>query len=974
MTNAKTRCSFAVIVLLCLSSWFPAQEPARPDTAEEKLAAALVAAKTEAERTALLVQEKELVTVELVKALVRQGDRLKVQGNYAQALAICRLAGSIAEHLGDQAGMANALNGAGNVESVQGNYPQALESYRKSLTLRETLGDQAGMASTLNNIGIVHFWQGSYPQALEDYRKSLALREGLGDQLRFTQTLNNIGVVYYWQRDYAQALEYYRRSLTLYEALGNKVWVAQSLHNIGNVYSSQSNYGLAMEYYRKSLALHEEMGNKAEVASTLNGIGIVYKEQGSYPQALEYYRKSLALHEEMGNRLGITSTLVNIGLIHQLQGNYAQALENYQKSLALSEALGSQIYITVALTNIGLVHQLQGNYAQALDYYRKSLALDEASGEKLNLAFTLGDIAVIHYLQGNYPQALEVSGRAASLARQIGNRETLWPALTTAGRAYRALSQPAEARQAFEEAIAIIESVRAQIAGGEQEQQRFFENKVLPYQAMVELLLAQHNTREAFAYAERAKARVLLDVLSRGRVNITKAMTASEQAQEQRAKNELVSLNTQLSRESLRPQPDAARLSDLRTRLQKARLDYEAWQTNLYAAHPELKMQRGEAQPLTAEQARDLLPDAESALAEFMVAEEQTYLFVLTRKAEAGQTAAELKVYPLQIQQKELAGLAERFRQQLATRDPDFRESAGRLYNLLLAPAQAQLRGKTNLVIVPDGALWGLPFQALQTAERRYLLEDSAVSYAPSLAVLREMVKARAPGRGAATPTLLALGNPALGKETVERVRLARRDERLDPLPEAEKEVKTLGQVYGQTRSKVYIGAEAREDRVKAEAGQFSILHLATHGILDDASPMYSHVVLSQAGGGAGDDGLLEAWELMGLNLKADLVVLSACETARGRVGAGEGVIGLTWALFVAGAPTTVVSQWKVDSASTTELMLEFHRRLKARHEQPKAPLTKAGALREAALKVLRGGQYRHPFYWAGFVVVGDGF
>jgi CHAT domain-containing protein len=174
--------------------------------------------------------------------------------------------------------------------------------------------------------------------------------------------------------------------------------------------------------------------------------------------------------------------------------------------------------------------------------------------------------------------------------------------------------------------------------------------------------------------------------------------------------------------------------------------------------------------------------------------------------------------------------------------------------------------------------------------------------------------------------------------------------------------------LYGGARSKVYIGAEAREDRLKAEAAQARVIHFATHGILNDASPMYSHLALAQ--GDKNEDGLLEAWELMQMDLKADLAVLSACETARGRFGAGEGVIGLTWALFIAGVPSTVVSQWKVESNSTRDLMLDFHRSLRAMSSNP-AP--KAEALRQAALKVMKNPQTGHPFYWAGFVLVGAG-
>src|SRR5262249_367824 len=183
-----------------------------------------------------------------------------------------------------------------------------------------------------------------------------------------------------------------------------------------------------------------------------------------------------------------------------------------------------------------------------------------------------------------------------------------------------------------------------------------------------------------------------------------------------------------------------------------------------------------------------------------------------------------------------------------------------------------------------------------------------------------------------------------------------------------EQEVKALGRLYGASRSKVYIGAEAREDVVKNEACQAEILHFATHGILNDASPMYSHLALAQ--GDTSEDGLLEAWELMRMDLRADLVVLSACETARGRVGAGEGMIGLTWPLFVAAVPSTVFTQCKVESAGRRDLMLGFHRELRA-PASAKARMTKAEALRRAALKVMKIPEMSHPFYWAGFVLVG---
>jgi len=198
-----------------------------------------------------------------------------------------------------------------------------------------------------------------------------------------------------------------------------------------------------------------------------------------------------------------------------------------------------------------------------------------------------------------------------------------------------------------------------------------------------------------------------------------------------------------------------------------------------------------------------------------------------------------------------------------------------------------------------------------------------------------------------------------------------------DPLPEAEQQVRALARIYGPAHSQIFVGPSASEEQFKSRAQDYDVLHLATHGILDDRSPMYSHLLLAPTPGATQEDGVLEARELMNLELRADLVVLSACETARGRVSRGEGMIGLTWALFVAGAPTTVVSQWKVRSDSTAQLMIEFHRRLRSDSPRPAGsarPNSVAEALRAAALKLKRDGRYQHPFHWAGFVVVGAGY
>jgi CHAT domain-containing protein len=443
-------------------------------------------------------------------------------------------------------------------------------------------------------------------------------------------------------------------------------------------------------------------------------------------------------------------------------------------------------------------------------------------------------------------------------------------------------------------------------------------------------------------------------------------MTPKEREEEARLKAELTQPNKQLARLT----SSDAKVAEIQTRLDKARLNYQAFQNALYAAHPELRTQRGEASIINQQELAELLPNASSVLLEYVVTDEQTFLFAITKAAE--NAIAEIQVYSLPIKRAELVTQIESFRQQLATRDLGFRASASKLYDLLLKPAQAQLHNKTNVVIAPDRNLWDLPFQALVNNGGRFLIEDASINYAPSLTVLREMTRRRMNQNTTRTPaTLLAFGNPIGGAEKANHSGPALRDNNLDPLPEAGEEVKTLARLYGSARSKVYVGAEAREDRVKSEAGQAGILHFTTHGTLNNASPMYSYLTLAE--GGLDDDGLLEAWELMQLDLKAELAVLSACETARGRIGAGEGVIGFSWAMFIAGVPSIVVSQWKVESAGTRDLMVKFHRGIISPAGPKQTKTTKSDALRQAALKLMRNPQTSHPFYWAGFVLVGEG-
>ncbi|HEX7956174.1 MAG TPA: CHAT domain-containing tetratricopeptide repeat protein, partial [Pyrinomonadaceae bacterium] len=713
----------------------------------------------------------------------------------------------------------------------------------------------------------------------------------------------------------------------------------------------------------------------------LRHIGTTHLLQGNYPLALRYFERVLRLDEEARDEAGVAYSLGYLGGVYRAQGRYEQALDHLERSLRLFEKLGVRDGEARTLATLGGVQHLRGDSARALEYFRRSLELRERMDAKEGVAGSLLGVATVHASRGEHAQALDAAARSAALARRIGSPHVLWGALLVEGRARLALGQVGEARRAFDESISTVESLRAHVAGGEEGQELFFADKLAPYHEVVGMLVREGRGAEALGYAEAGKGRVLLDVLRAGGARARGRLTAAEAARDDELRRAMNDLSGELRREQAAPTPAGSRAVDLQGRLEQARLEYSAFRASLYASHPEMRVERGEARPVTPEDVAGLLPDEGTAIAEYVVTEQRTYLFVFTK----GAAGPSLKIYPVEITRAELSRRAEEFRRRLAQGDLLFSRNARDLYELLLKPAEGALKDKRRLVVVPDDKLWELPFQALQTGGGGYLVERCAVTYAPSLTVLREMTlrresRERAPRRPA---TLLAVGNPLLGDSTADGARgvLMHGGDGLNSLPEAERQVRALAALYGPRRSRVYTRAEAREERVKREAGSYSVLHLATHGTLDDASPMYSNVMLAPgprvkgAGKASEEDGLLEAWELMEMRLDAEMVVLSACETARGRVTPGEGLIGLSWALFVAGSPTTVVSQWKVESASTTELMLDFHRHLQERFSRQMGTggMTKAEALRLAALRLLRSERYAHPFYWAGFVMVGDG-
>lgn len=866
----------------------------------------------------------------------------------------------------------------GWAEFGRGNISSAIEKYLESKRLFEEAHAKRDLIYILADLGTLYLYNSDYKTARAYSEQSLALAGQLKntsepagawpDEYGTGTALSNLGNISRHDGEYDKAIEYFERSLASYQKIDVgtgkfKTEILDNLADIGRTYSARGDLLRALNYLNRAMSLAKGSDREAGIC---NSLGILYTNQRDSAKAIEFFEQGLAVAVRFNDRFKQAELLLNVGVAYQFQKNYDRALNSFQQALDVARKINYSELIIPIYEGRGAVLKAQGKFRESLEALDAGLELASRAENKTRIAELLWRKSETQLGNGDTSRAIKNASDSIALSEQLSLRNVRYLALTILGKAYRARGENDLAIHTFKKATTQIEEMRNQVASLESGRQLFFEDKVAPYHEIVDMLVSankEDTNQQALLTAESVKARVLLDVFSQGRIDLTKVMSDSEKETEVRLNKRIVDLNNELAAEDGKRVSDSARLKHLNEQIKSARIDYEAFQDSLYVAHPELRTNRAQAAPATLADINNLVNDS-TAFLEYVVTDSRTYLLVLTRSQNSA--TPELRTYRIAIAGSDVAKRTRDFRDMI-TAQGAFADEARQLYDVLLKPAEQQLKGKTSLCIIPDGSLWDLPFQALAPSEGHYLLEEYAISYAPSLSVLKQMSGHKNAG-GAST--LLAFGNPTMPGEIAANIKATYRGESLGPLPEAELEVSMLKNIWGPSTSRILIGTNASKKVFRSEASKYNMIHLATHGILDDTSPMYSRLIMARAADDPNDDGLLEAREIMQLDLKANLVVLSACQTARGRVGAGEGMIGMSWAFFVAGVPTMVASQWKVDSASTAKLMIDFHKRLK--DETTTRAQNKSTALQQAALNLMRDPRYRHPYFWAGFVMIGQ--
>ncbi|HEY0141763.1 MAG TPA: CHAT domain-containing tetratricopeptide repeat protein [Thermoanaerobaculia bacterium] len=798
--------------------------------------------------------------------------------------------------------------------------------------IAESFGDVWSRVYTIRAQAIIR-GEGQQPEANVFAEEALALARAAGTPDDLADALFTAGIARYLTRDYLGARRYLEQSADLVHDTKDPILAMKARHMANYVANLRGELLQALEGAERLIAVARQYGwTEGEEVATFT-LGDLHYSLRNYELALEMGRRAARLAEVNAHPDFLFAAYGAMAANQEKLGRRDEAVALYEKAVTWSGDLVAPGGMQLRLAELQM---RRGALAEAEEALRRSepvLQRDDIDGRIEQVRFRRVRSELL-LRQGRIGEAIEEARLATTVITPVDDiraSEERINAFFVQGRALRVGGRRDEAIAVLRQGVAAAEEVRAQVPS-EMGRVALLEESLDGYTDLVELLVERGEVREAFRAAEQMKGRALRDVLARGHIDFSASMGEEERRREAELEAAIVAINRELA---------ASPTGELRARQGQVRKELEIFRAEMRLRHPAVERRRLDSiERLT-------LPDASMAVVEYVVGEQQTTVFCLTE--------GKLEVVQIPVTRGEIEREAESFARVVSARSLRYAGPAQRLYKLLLEPLEPHI-GKTELLcIIPDGALWNVPFQALMPAAATHLVDRHAVFYAQSLSLLNHAFTRETGGE----PRLLAFGNPTVGSAA----RSTFRGMTLGALPDAETEVRSLSSFYDPQSRSAYWRDAARESVFKKEAEHFDIIHVAAHAVIDNGAPMYSAIVLA-SGKSESEDGLLEAREVVDLELNAGLVVLSACDTARGKVGAGEGVVGIAWAFFAAGCPTTVVSQWKAESRATSQLMVEFHRRLVAGE-------TTAAALRGAQRKLRAMKAYQHPFYWAPFVAVG---
>jgi CHAT domain-containing protein/Tfp pilus assembly protein PilF len=930
--------------------------------------------------------------IPIFNQILAEGTSLRQKGDFSDALSLFEKALKLARNTKDKKGEITCLINLGVLSWNLGQPNESAGQYAKALSLAQRLGQKDLEYECSGALKIYEAYSrgkklrsaGRNKESITQFELAVNLARTIKSPEHELKCLRQLSLNYFQVEAFKEFSSLNEQALKIARKLNHKQEVGRCLNNIGIVYFKSDNYSRALPCFEEALAIAQEIKISAEDESNcLNNLGIVYRDIGNYERALNFMTRALDIALKQEDNWAVPLELNNIGAIFKKRGEFSGNNNDFQTSLnyylesldKASKAKNNKSEIET-LNNIGLVYGTLGNFVSSLKYL--SLAQDKAKEigdlrELSNICINTGNV----YLSlRNYEESKKYFKRGLELSLKAGKNGIVWEAYFGLGQCFEIELQYSSALACYKKAIDIIEFIRSQLSLDDYKA-GFARDKLKVYESLLHLLVmlrAKEPTsrydEEIFQVVERAKARAFLEGLKERGDSLQRSASPGFRAEYNDISKKITLTISELAQPSLAED----RRKTLLARLEKEEQDYVSFLNKIKSERP-AKPRLSSLGTISIDKVQDQLLDLKTAVFEFFLGERESYVFLITK--------TDFIIRPLPTRADIENSLRAYLKMLSAWPKGKFQgvSAAKRLYQDLVYSFEKFLAPPLeHLIIVPDGVLYYLPFETLVRDEKgrhpkqRYLIEQYKISYAPSISSLVFLANERIEKRN--SKRLLAIGNPdyslilsqggKLNKAYGDALREIYLDNGFDfsSLPFTKREVLQISRYFPKDHVDIYLDTEAREEVIKrTKLNDYQIIHFACHGFQDEKLPFRSALVLS-LDGDVEEDGFLQVREIYDLQLNADLVVLSACQTGRGKLENGEGILGLPRVFFYAGARSTISTLWKINDKSTSDLMRYFYRYLSQGND-------KAQALRLAKIKMI-GSKFSHPFFWAGFVLNGD--
>ncbi|BAY85681.1 hypothetical protein NIES267_51820 [Calothrix parasitica NIES-267] len=870
--------------------------------------------------------------------------------------------------------------------SVTNNLSVAKSAVSEKVKIAQVEGEKQRRdeALRLNKLGMQKFKRGKYREALNNFEQALVIFREIEERKGEGVILNNVGLVYRKLGEYKKALYYYQQSLEIDKKVGDKAGEGISLSNIGGVYFHLGEYAKALDYYQQSLAIHIKIGDKSSEGTTLNNIGEVYRNLGEYAKALDYYQQSLTIRKQITHKPGEGTTLNNIGNVYYNLGEYAKALDYYQQSLTIRKQIGDKPGEGTTINNVGEVYRNLGKYSKALAYYQQALAIAKQVGNKAGEGKTLNNIGNVYYNFGEYPKALFYYQQALAIVKQVGNKSGEGTTLNNIAVFLETQKQPKLAIVFYKQSVSTYEQIRKQLKTLPKQQQESYTKKVAStYRNLANLLISQDRILEAQQVLDLLKVQELNDYLTQVRGSNQKLVILKPEEEILKKYNQLQTSAIAIGQEltKLRKITETNRTTNQQLRIAKlVKLQAELnQQFNQFSERKDVIAQLDQlsrqAQKMAVDLSdldglRDDLKRLNAVMLYPLILEDRLELIITTPDSPPLRRT-------VQVKRSELNQVITEFRQALQNPGSDAKTPAKKLYSWLIKPLENDLKQSQakTIIYAPDGQLRYIPLSALHDGEQ-WLVQRLNINNITAKSLTDFTAKPQP------QPKVLA-GAFVNGNHNIQ---VLGDSYRFRGLPFAGKEIENLTKLLPKTTKLIDKKFNKADTTVKMN--EYNIVHLATHAAFVPGDASKSFILF-----GDGETANLKEIGNWTLN-NVDLVVLSACQTGiGGKFGNGEEILGLGYQFQSRGVRATIASLWKVSDDGTQLLMNGFYNVLKQQK------ITKAEALRQAQIALItndysavggeRGGIFvegngddklkqtgsklQHPYYWAPFILIGNG-